>query len=282
MIFRSLKLKKRTGRRLVLLMASVFCGAFFCLTLVPVQAEELTAREIMEKVDAVEDGDHKISDMKMILIDKNEHTRERSMRSFTRDNGEDTWQLIFFTAPASVKDTGFLTYDYDDPDKDDDQWLYLPSLKKTKRIAAGDKTDSFMGSDFSYADMTRRDIDNYDYKLLKEASVDGKKVWLIQALPRDQHVIDTYGYSKSVVFVRQDNYCVVQAVNWVAGSDKLKYLKVKGLEKIDGIWVEKETHMTTKLGSQVEHKTILVRGKVKFNQDLDKALFTVRRLEKGL
>ena len=56
---------------------------------------------------------------------------------------------------------------YDD-EKDDDQWLYLPALKKTKRIASGDKSGSFMGSDFTYADMTTRNLDNYDYTLLKE------------------------------------------------------------------------------------------------------------------
>ena len=63
---------------------------------------------------------------------------------------------MFFLSPADVKDTGFLTYDYDEEGRDDDQWLYLPALKKTKRIASGDKSGSFMGSDFTYADMTDR------------------------------------------------------------------------------------------------------------------------------
>ncbi|MDY6823122.1 MAG: outer membrane lipoprotein-sorting protein [Thermodesulfobacteriota bacterium] len=266
----------------------LFMGAIVCLlslsflAAAPVCAEKSKARLIMEKVDALDDGDNMVADMKMILIDKNQNTRERIMRTFAKDKGEDTLQLIFFTAPPAVKDTGFLTYDYDNTDKDDDQWLYLPALKKTKRIAAGDKTDAFMGSDFSYADMTSRVIDNYTYKLLKEDKVNGKKVWLIEAVPVNQDVIDTFGYTKSVAFIRQDNYYIVRAVSWVADSDKLKYLDVRELEKIDGIWVAKETHMTTKRGGETQHKTILIQDNIKFNQDLDESMFTVRRLEKGL
>ncbi|MFW5988617.1 MAG: outer membrane lipoprotein-sorting protein [Desulfosudaceae bacterium] len=240
------------------------------------------ARAIMEKVDARDDGDNMKADMQMILIDKNQKKRERIMRTYVKDQGEDTYQLIFFTDPASVRGTGFLTYDYDDPDKDDDQWLYLPALKTTKRIAAGDKTDSFMGSDFSYADMTSPELENYTYRLLKTDRVYGKKVWVIESTPVDQQVIDTFGYDKSVVFVRQDNHVIVRSVLWVAGSDKIKYLDVKKMEQIDGIWVAAETHMTTKRGGTTLHKTIMTRQNIRFNQDLDDSLFTVRQLEKGL
>ncbi len=240
------------------------------------------ARKIMKKVEARDDGDNMKADAKMVLIDKNKKKRERMMRIFSKDVGEDTYQIIFFLAPPTVEDTAFLTYDYDDPDKDDDQWLYLPALKSTKRIAASDKTDAFMGSDFTYGDMTEKEVENYDYELLKEDEVYGKKVWVIKAVPRSQSIVDKYGYSQSVQFVRQDNYVVVRAVLWLADSPRLKYLDVKQLEKIDGIWVATETHMTTKRGKSTIHKTILTEQNIVFNQDLKKSLFTVRRLEKGL
>jgi len=239
------------------------------------------ARAIMDKVDARDDGDNAIADMEMILIDKKGQERVRKLLSFSKDVGEDTYRILFFTHPANVKDTGFLTYDYDDPDRDDDQWLYLPALKKTKRIASSDKDNAFMGSDFSYADMTDRHLDDYDYKLLKEAEVDNKKTWVIESVPKTQKVIDTYGYTKSVVFVRQDNYVVVRAVNWVKKGEKLKYLDVRRLEFIDNIWVPAEIHMTTKKGKVTLHKTVLKRDNIRFNQDLKADLFTVRQLEKG-
>lgn len=244
-------------------------------------ADDPKARAIMEKVDARDDGDNMTSGMEMILIDKNGDTRTRKLRSFMKDFGKDTYRLLFFLEPADVRNTGFLTYDYDDPDKDDDQWLYLPALRKTKRIATSDKSGSFMGSDFTYSDMSSRDIEDYDFKLLKEDEVRGHKVWLIQSTPRTKEVVDETGYEKSVVFIRQDNYVVVRAVHWTE-DNKLKYFDVKELELIDGIWVAMEMTMTTKQGKATLHKTILRNENVKFNQDLDEDIFTIRRLEKGL
>jgi len=240
------------------------------------------ARAIMEKVDARDDGDNMTADMEMILIDKRGKKRVRRIHAFNKDKGEDTFKLMFFLEPADVKDTAFLTYDYDDANKDDDQWLYLPALRKTKRIASSDKTNSFMGSDFSYADMTERALENYNYKLLKEMEVRGHKTWLIESLPRTKLVIDQYGYNKSILFVRQDNFVVVRAVHWVNEGKRLKYMDVKRLEFIDSIWQPTEIHMTTKKGKQTLHKTIMKWHNVKFNQNLGEDLFTVRRMEKGL
>jgi hypothetical protein len=245
-------------------------------------ADDPKAREIMEKVDARDDGDNQTSDLEMVLIDKNGYERVRKIKSFSKDKGEDRLRLMFFMEPADVEDTAFLTYDYDDPDRDDDQWLYLPALKKTKRIASSDKDNAFMGSDFSYADMTKRSLDNYDYKLLKEMDVNGHKTWLIESVPRSQRIVDMYGYTKSVIFVRQDNYYPVRGVNWVKEGGKLKYMDVKTLKQIDGIWTGTEMHMTTKKNKQTEHSTIMRFNNVKYNQNLSEDMFTVRRLEKGL
>ncbi len=247
----------------------------------PAFAEQPTGRQIMEWVEDRDDGDNGISDMEMILIDKRGSERRRQIRTFTKDQGEDSQQLMFFQTPADVKDTGFLTYDYDDPDKDDDQWLYLPALKKTKRIASGDKKGSFMGSDFTYSDMASRVLDRYEYTVMKETEVDGHPVWQIEAIPNEKE-IDESGYTKSVLFVRQDNHVVVRAVSWVKKGRRLKYLDVKKLEEIDGIWVATEMHMTTKKGRSTLHKTILKLSNVKFDQDLSQDMFSVRRLEKGL
>ena len=242
-------------------------------------ADDARAREIMEKVDARDDGDRRTADMEMILIDKGGKKRVRKLRSFSMDKGKDTLRLLFFRSPADVKDTAFLTYDYRETDKDDDQWLYLPALRKTKRIATSDKKGSFMGSDFSYADMNKRNLEQYDYTLLKETKVGNVGVWLIQTVPRTKKVIDEYGYTKSVVFVRKDNFVVIRVVNWVKEGKRFKYMDVKRLELIDGIWVGTEVHMTTKKSKRTIHKTILKNHNVKFNQDLEEGTFTVRRME---
>ena len=246
-------------------------------------AEDAKAREIMQKVNDRDEGDNQTSDMEMILIDKRKNKRIRRLKSFRKDRGKDTLSLLFFLSPADVKNTGFLTYDYDASGKDDDQWLYLPALGKTKCIASSDKSGSFMGSDFNYSDLTEPDLEDYDYKLLKQSEkVKGVDTWRIQSTPRRPEVADKTGYSKSVLWVRKDNFMVIRSVRWVYKSSRRKFFQVKKLEKIDGIWVATEMQTVTKQGKRTVHSTILRFKNVKFNQNLKDRMFTTRRLEKGL
>jgi outer membrane lipoprotein-sorting protein len=266
----------RTARSIVLLLATSLCA-------LPIAtfAETPTGRLIMEWVDERDDGDNGVSDMKMILIDKRGKERIREIRNFTKDKGEDNMSIMFFLSPADVKNTGFLSYDYDDPERDDDQWLYLPALKKTKRIAGGDKSGSFMGSDFTYADMSSRVLDNYEYTLLKEGEVNDTPVWIVEAIPNQKEIKET-GYTKSVLFVRKDNHVVIRAKNWVKKGKRNKYMEATDLQLIDAIWVPTRLNMTTKKGSQTLHKTVIEISNVKFDQGLDEQMFSIRRLEKGL
>ena len=257
------------------------------LTAQGVLAADLTARQIMDKVDARDDGDNRTSEMQMLMIDKNGDKRVRKIKTFDKDKindqgEEDRRRIMFFLAPADVKDTGFLTYDYDANEKDDDQWLFLPALKKTKRIASTDKSGSFMGSDFNYSDMTRRNLDAYTFKILKEAEVRGAKAWVVEVLPKTREEAAETGYKKSVLFVRQDNFVAVRAVHWTDTGNKLKYLDVTGLELIDGVWTTTAMSMTTKKNKITEHKTELTFSDIRYNEDLAESLFTLRRLEKGL
>ncbi|MFN8627186.1 MAG: outer membrane lipoprotein-sorting protein [Candidatus Binatia bacterium] len=244
-------------------------------------ADVLSPREIMQRVDDRDDGDNSTQDMEMRLIDRGGSERVRTLRVFGRDEGRDEYSIMFFLAPADVKDTGFLTYDYRDPTRDDDQWLYLPALKRTKRVASSDKSGSFMGSDFSYADMTKRPLDDYQYTLVGETAVEGQPVWQIEAVPTTEREKDETGYEKYHVFVRKDNYVVVRGVYWVKKGGRLKYYDVRTLERIDGVWVATAMDMSTKQGTETVHKTVLQVRNVRFNQALPSDLFTVRRLEKG-
>ena len=256
--------------------------AALLLRVAAVQAETVDGRWIMEQVDARDDGENMTVDSTMILIDKNGSERRRDMKVFSKDKGRDTLKMQFFIAPADVKDTGFLTYDYYSGAKDDDQWLFLPDLRKTKRIATSDKSSSFMGSDFSYADMTRRVVDEWNYTLLKEDEVDGHKVWLVEAVPVSKEVEDRYGFQKSILFVRQDIFIEIRAVHVLQEANKVKYMEVKALEQIDGIWVATERWMKTTRSKRTLHSTKLIWSNVRLNQNLEESFFSVRQLEKGL
>ena len=242
----------------------------------------LTGKEIAQKVHDRDEGDNSTSKMKMTLIDKNGKKRIRDLKTFTKEKGEDTLKLMFFLTPADVKNTAFLTYDYEDSDRDDDQWLYLPELQKVKRIASSDKSSSFMGSDFTYSDMTSRNVEDYTYKVMKETKVGGDKVWQMLVTPKSEKTVEETGYTKSIVFVRQDNFVILQALNYIKAGKKLKYMQVKGLKLIDGIWTPTEMQMVTKKGKKMLHKTVFKFTEIKYNQKLDESLFTTRTLERGL
>ncbi len=267
-------------KRLLKQLAVITATVMIILPLIA-QAKDPEARKIMDRVDARYDGEDMQSNMKMILIDKQNRKRIREVDFFTLDHGEDTWKMLFFSSPVDVKGTGFLTYDYDRR-LDDDQWLYLPALHKSKRIASEDKTSSFMGSDFSYADMTSKEVSDYYYTLIKETNVRGNPCWMIESVPKTEKIVSDYGYTKAVLFVRKDCYMVVRSVNWVKEGGKLKYMDVKQLKQINGVWTALETHMTTKKGKIREHTTILTHRNVRYNKNLGESLFSLRQLEKGI
>jgi len=244
-------------------------------------ADDAKARGIMTKVDERDDGQTLEQDMLMILIDKNNKQRTRDIKSYGKDFGEDKHQIMFFKSPSDVKNTAFLTYDYDDANKDDDQWLYLPALKKVKRIPSSDKSGSFMGSDFSYFDMTDRDLEDYNFKIIKETKVRGHDAWMIESTPKNKKVVKESGYTKTVAIVRKDNYIVVRAINYMRNNKK-KYLDIKKMHKQNGIWVVDEMTMTSKKGKTTTHKTALEFKNIKVNKPLDDTLFSTRRLSKGL
>jgi len=244
-------------------------------------ADDAKARGIMEKVDARDDGKTLEQDMTMVLIDKNGNKRTRNLHTYGKDFGADEHRIMFFKSPADVKNTSFLTYDYDNASKDDDQWLYLPALKKVKRIPSSDKSSSFMGSDFSYFDMTDRNLEDFDFKLLKETKVRGHDAWMIEATPRNKKVIKESGYSKTIAIVRKDNYVVVRAINYMRNGKK-KYLDIQKLHKQRGIWLPDVMTMTTKKGKSTVHKTVLKFSHIKLNKAINNTMFTTRRLEKGL
>jgi hypothetical protein len=247
-------------------------------------AAEMSARDIMQQVRDRNDGNNAVMDMNMALIDANGNTRRRSIRSYRRDdpqNPADTQSIMFFLSPASVEGTAFLTYDYDESGRDDDQWLYLPALNRVRRIASSDKSASFMGSDFTYADMSTPNIDDYDYELMKEDEVGGHKVWQILAVPKTDAEIARTGYTRTVSFVRQDNFVVVRSVHWLQRGGRMKFMEVRELEQIDGIWTPLHMVMSTRKGQQTEHTSVLRWENIKYDQALDDELFTQRRLSQG-
>ena len=274
---------QKQSRILILLTIILVMNILFLSSLT---AAELSAKEIMDRVDKREDGDTRISDMKMILIDRQGNQRVRIIKSFSKDYPESTKSMSFFLSPADVKNTASLAYDWNDPKKDDDNWLYLPALRKVKRISSGNKKDPFMGSDFSYADMNGIEFSEYNYKMLKKnITVDGQECWVIGSSPKKElrnKVINETGYLKSIIWIRKDNFMPVKRKIWVKKGKKIKYLKASDIVKIQGIWIAKKLEMRTTKQKRLEHATVLLFDNIVYNQGVKDDIFTTQRMERGL
>lgn len=261
----------------VLLLSSLWLTAI-------AQAEPLTARSIMEKVDTRYTGDSSLASAQMILIDKNKRERVRDLRLYTLELPAETKTLATFLSPTDVAGTAYLNYDYDA--KDDDSWLYLPALKQVRRVAAGDKSGSFMGSDFTYSDMNGINIDWYNFRILKDSEmVDGVDTWLIESTPKPEHVnavAEETGYDKSHLWIRKDNFVQIQAQIWVTRGKRVKYFSAGELELIDNIWTAKRLQMITTRNGKQEHASVFQVSQVLYNQSNDESLFTTQAMERGV
>jgi hypothetical protein len=235
-----------------------------------------SGRDIIQRVKDRPDGDTRYAEMQITLVKKNGDKRERKMVSWAMDQGKDTKKIMFFTYPGDVKGTGFLTWDYDQAGKEDDKWLYLPAMKKTRRISgASSKTDYFMGTDFTYDDMGGRNVDEDTHKLLREEMRDGHKCWVVESMPKDAREI----YSRKISWIRQDCDAGIY-VEYYDKLDKLhRVLTVQDLQQVQGYWTVMKMEMKN---VQSGHSTQITVTGPKYDMPVDKSLFTVAKLEKGL
>ncbi len=260
-------MKTRHFISLSLIAMLAVCGA---------QAAGPSGRDIMQKVKNRADGDTRYATIEMTLIQKSGHKRVRKLESWAMDIEKDTKRIMFFTYPGDVKGTGFLTWDYDSPDKVDDKWLYLPAMKKTRRISGKSaKTDYFMGSDFTYDDMSTRSVDEERHTFLREETLDGHRCWVVESVPYGKDDI----YMRRVTWIRQDCLMVVKAEYYDKLNKLHRSLTISDIEKVQGFWT---MHLMQMANVQTGHKTLIRMSGQKFNVKVSPNLFTVSKLEKGL
>ncbi len=256
------------------------------IIIAPAFGEGMTAYEVMKKVDDRYDGDTATGSSKMILIDGRERQRVRDFSLYRKDQGNDSKAVSYFSSPADIAGTAYLNFDWDDDNRDDDSWLYLPALQKVKRIAAGDESDSFLGSDFSYADINGREFSWYDYTFLSESEVvDGQDCWLIEVIPKAEYkekAEDSTGYLKSHTWIRKDNFVQVRAKIWLKRGGKIKYFSASDIQLVDNVWTPMKLQMITTKNDKREHASIIQVDSIKYNQPLDDTLFTTESIQRGV
>lgn len=208
--------------------------------------------------------------MRLLTKDGKERLRDLTMlRKDLQEGGEQKY-FIYFYLPADVREMTFMVWKY--PGKDDDRWLYMPALKLVRRIAANDKRSSFAGSDFTYEDVSGRDLEEDIYTLVREESLGGKVCDVVKSTPKTAKSAD-YGYKLSwidrstLLPLKEEYYDRQGNLARVFTADEVK--EIQGFPTIV---------RRTMVNLQTGHRTEVTFEEVRYNLGLADDLFTERYL----
>jgi outer membrane lipoprotein-sorting protein len=194
------------------------------------QSAEERGLEIATEADRRDTGFHdSMASMQMILRNKqgDESTRYIRVRTLEQlDDGDKS--LTTFDQPADVKGTNFLSFTH--KTGPDDQWLYLPALKRVKRISSRNKSGPFMGSEFAYEDLSSQEVEKYTYKYIGDENYNGLDCFVIERYPVDKYS----GYTRQVVWIDKPEYRPQKIVFYDRKNAKLKTLTYSGYQQYLG------------------------------------------------
>jgi len=179
--------------------------------------------------------------------------------------------VLRFTAPPEVKGVALLIYNH--PERASDQWMWTPAIERDRRIAFQDRSTRFFGTDFTFEDLEERDVDQYDHTMLGADIVDGAACWKIQSTPKKTR---SSQYTRSIVWIRKDNYTTVRLDNFVK-DEVVRRLLSTNLENIQGIWTARLLEMSDlRRGTH----TRLSLQQVKYNSFMKDEAFTLQAIRR--
>lgn len=246
----------------------------------PMLSQELTAKAIMQKNFSVS----RVADMtmmsKLTLFNAAGQTRLRvtSGVSKLQKNEIDYSRMIRFIDPADVKGTGVLTIEHSGGD--DDVWIYLPALKKSRRIASSEKSSSFMGTEFSYADILSAKVEDYTHTLVRSEQYNGVDCYVVESVAASPKLVEETGYSRKVSWIRKDNFVENKVEYYDKANSFLKTLVTDIITEVDKDhhkWIPLKREMTN---HQTNRRTIMEMSEVKVNTGATDDRFTTKYLER--
>jgi hypothetical protein len=240
----------------------------------------LSARELMARNFAVTKVAQLRLELTMTLINDRGQRRERRSTTLVKlqPNGVDSKFLVRFSDPPDVAGTGLLQIEHGDGD--DDLWIYLPALKKARRLVASNKKDSFVGSDFSYGDIALPKVDQWRHVLRGSEQVDGAACHVIESTPASDVVRNNSGYARKVTWVRADNFLESKVEYYDLANRLLKVQRATRHQAVasqPGKWFALEREMTNR---QTGHRTLIVATKLDGAVLVGDDAFTTRTLER--
>lgn len=238
-------------------------------------AQELDGKQIVEKVYNRPAPTQQTATLTMTLTNRSGSTRVRIIKQFTKDLGKVEKSIMFFQTPADVKNTSFMSWTYEDDSKSDDQWIYLPTLKKTKRISSDSKSDYFMGSDFTYDDLGDRKLEDDIHTLIGEETMDGKECYVVESVSIDEE----YMYSKTKTWIIKEHFIGFKKEFYDEDGDLLKVLRIKEYKDYDGFLIINLSEMEN---VQKNHRTTMDLNDINITNKIQESLFTERIMMRGM
>ena len=198
----------------------------------------------------------------------------------------DTKTLSLFESPANIRGTAYLNFDWNESLRDDDSWLYLPALQRVKRLASSDTSDSFLGSDFTYADINGYEIDWYDYSFVNESEIeDGDDCWVIEIIPKPEfkdRAEEATGYSKMQSWISKEKLVQFRGQVWEIRGNRVKFFTASEVELIEDIWTVKRLQAITTRNDRQEHASVLQINSIDYNSEVPDDLLTTEAMQRGL
>ncbi len=206
----------------------------------------------------------------MRLINAQGQERRREMTMLRKDSGEGGEQryYIYFHAPSDVKGTTFMVWKY--LQKEDDRWIFIPSIKLVRRIAADDKRSSFVGSDFTHEDVSGRSVNDEVHTLLRTEEMAGRVAYVVESRPRAQT-----DYVRRLSWIDQQHWLPLKEEYFDARDEKARVFTADQVEQVDGHWTVKSRTMKN---LQTGHRTQTRFDDIQYDVGLNQNLFTERYL----
>jgi hypothetical protein len=270
--------RPRARRMLIRALAALIVTAF--LPIATPGLAGMSARDIMDKVTQTRKLTGSEAVVSMSIINPKGQTRERRLSMATKlyDAGKTEKRIYRFLSPPDVEGTGVLVFDYEAAA--DDVWVYLPALRKTRRIVSSQRSESFMGSEFSYADLNVPPLDDYDYQLEREESFAGESCWVIGVVPKARETGQSEGYSRKTYWVSQEKFVVLKAAYLDLEGRPLKELENHDFKLLDPKQKRYRPLRMVMTNTQNGRRSVFTSEQVAFAPDTKDDYFTPRYLEK--
>jgi outer membrane lipoprotein-sorting protein len=230
-------------------------------------AEEIVQKQLSAFYFAGKDFQAKVA---MRLTNAQGAKRERTMTMLRTNVGAagDQRYLVAFEAPADVRGMGFLVWKH--AKQETERWLYFPALKAVKRVAADDKRSSFMGSDFSYEDISGRQVGEEQHVLLRQEAVGDRPAYVVESKPK---VVATY--ARRVSWIDRERWLPLKEDYFDSEGKPMRTFKAEKVEQLAGYWTVTERSMTS---AATGHRTDVVLSQVRYDTGLGEDSFTERSL----